>query len=230
VWLIVGKTPSSQSSAAPKYDEDQTKRVDAWMKECSQKVQVPRMICGPVPQGFDGDEEVFAVFPNVALYEPRAVRYSRGYYGGPTIRIARGLSFRLGASAGRSESVEEEQQLDVGRLVVTTKRLAFIGSMRTNSVDLNDLIAIDLYEDGIRVHREHKQRAETYALTRPLVIADGEGQGLQVGGFLMQHAVQFGKIFRQATPQQIEQLRRENAAEALLPKPSQQPPKLTLVK
>jgi hypothetical protein len=87
VWLIVGKTPSSQSSSAPKYDEDQTKRVDAWMKECSQKVQVPRMICGPVPQGFDGDEEVFAVFPNVALYEPRAVRYSRGYYGVPTIRL-----------------------------------------------------------------------------------------------------------------------------------------------
>ena len=163
-WILYkAQAQDGPSSSAPRYSDDQVQRCDAWLKACADTVQLPRMICGPVPDCFGHDEDVFAVFP-VTLMESRAVRYSRSNYGGPTIRIMKGFSYRFGSSVGQSESVEEMRTLDSGTLVVTTKRLAFVGSIRTNSTDLNDVISVEDYSDGIRVHREHKQKAETYVL------------------------------------------------------------------
>jgi hypothetical protein len=62
---------------------EQDAQYAAWIKSCTDHYQPAHMICGPVPGGFDGDEEVLAVFPDVNLMELRAVRYSRGTYGGP---------------------------------------------------------------------------------------------------------------------------------------------------
>jgi hypothetical protein len=191
---------------------EQGAQYAAWIKSCTDQYQPARMICGPVPGGFDGDEEVLAVFPDVNLMEPRAVRHSRGAYGGPTIRLAKGLSFRLGGAAGRSESVDELRAIDFGTLVLTSKRLAFLGSMRTNSVDLCDLISLQPYSDGIAVHREHKQKAETYVLTRPLTIADDGGRGLPVYGTMMKAAIEIAKIIGETKPEAIALLRHEKLA------------------
>jgi hypothetical protein len=191
---------------------DQDAQYAAWIKSCTDHHQPAHIICGPVPGGFDGDEEVLAVFPDVNLMELRAVRYSRGAYGGPTIRLAKGLSFRLGGAAGRSESVDELRAIDFGTLVLTSKRLAFLGSMHTNSVDLCDLIGLQPHSDGIAVHRERKQKAETYMLTRPLTIADGGGRGLPVFGTMMKAAIEIAKIIRETGPEAIALLRREKLA------------------
>ena len=185
---------------------EQAAQYSGWLKSCTDHCQPLHMICGPVPGGFDGDEEVLAVFPDVNLMEPRAVRYSRGAYGGPTIRIAKGLSFRLGSAAGSSESVDEQRVIDCGTLVLTSKRLAFLGSVRTNSVDLCDLISLEHYTDGIAVHRERKQKTETYVLTRPLTIADGGGRGLPVFGPMMKTAIEIAKVIREAGPETMAQL------------------------
>ena len=136
------------------------------------------MICDSIPAGFDHDERVLCVLPGVDLLELRAVRRSirrgRSAYGGPTIRLARGLSFRFGASdsagVSESESFDELRQIDHGTLVLTTKRIAFLGSLRTNSSSLDDLIGIKDVGNGIQLHRERKQKAETYVLTYPLIV------------------------------------------------------------
>ena len=191
---------------------EQVAQYSGWLKSCTDHCQPLHMICGPVPGGFDGDEEVLAVFPDVNLMEPRAVRYSRGAYGGPTIRVAKGLSFRRGGAAGRSESVDELRAIDFGTLVLTLKRLAFLGSMRTNSVDLCDLISLQPSSDGIAVHREHKQKAETYVLTRPLTIAGDGGRGLPVFGSMMKAAIEIAKIIGETKPEAIALLRHEKLA------------------
>jgi hypothetical protein len=42
-------------------------------------------------------------------------------------------------------------------LVLTTKRLAFLGERRTNSTELGDLIGVHAFADSIKLHRERKQ-------------------------------------------------------------------------
>jgi hypothetical protein len=167
-----------------------------WIRDHRDRGVLPTMICDSVPKGFDHDERVLCVLPSVDLLEPRAVRRStrrgRSAYGGPTIRIARGLSIRLGASGStgtsESESFDELRQIDHGTLILTTKRLAFLGSLRTNSSSLDDLIGVKDVGNGIQVHRERKQKAETYVLTYPLIV-----DGLVIAGSMIQLAIEMAK-------------------------------------
>jgi hypothetical protein len=93
-------------------------------------------------------EHVLCVFPNTTLQVPRAVRRSRSVYGGPSIRIAKGLWWRFGESRGISESHDELRAIDVGTLLLTNQRIVFVGSQRTSSVPLEKVINIEGYSDG----------------------------------------------------------------------------------
>ena len=108
------------------------------------------------------NEEACVVFSGITLMEPRAVRQTRGGYAGPTIRVAKGVSFRMGSVAARSESHEELRNIDQGTLVLTNKRLIFIGSKRTTNIDLGKIISITAYKDGIASQRENKQKTEYF--------------------------------------------------------------------
>jgi hypothetical protein len=70
---------------------------------------------------------------------------------------------------------------------LTTKRLAFLGSLRTNNSSLDHLIGVDDVGNGIQVHRERKQKAETYVLTSPLTV-----DGLEITGSV-QLAIEMAK-------------------------------------
>ena len=108
------------------------------------------------------NEEANLVLEGISLREPRAVRQTYGGYGGPSFRVAKGVSFRLGSVAARSESHEELRDIDKGTLVLTNKRLIFIGSKRTNNIELKKIIAIEAYKDGIGSQRENKQKTEYF--------------------------------------------------------------------
>ena len=188
---------SAKAAAGLAAYQRQFEETNNWIRDCRERGVPPEMICGSVPAGFDHDERVLCVLPGVDLLELRAVRRSirrgRSISGGPTIRLARGLSIRLGASGStgvsESESFDELRQIDHGTLILTTKRLAFLGALRTNSTDLQDLIGINDAGNGIQVHRERKQKAETYVLTYPLIV-----DGLGINGSMIQLAIEMAKL------------------------------------
>ncbi len=141
-------------------------------------------------------EEACVVLSGVNLFEPRAVRQTRGGYAGPTIRVAKGVSFRLGSVAARSESHEELRKIDVGTFVLTNKRMVFIGSKRTTNIDLRKIISITAYKDGIASQRENKQKTEYFtgidrhSLTFTI---NGRTHSVPFTGLIMKAAVE-GKI------------------------------------
>jgi hypothetical protein len=107
-------------------------------------------------------EVAYLVLGNISFHEPRAVRKTYGGYAGPTIRVTKGVSFRVGSVAARSESHEELRKIDQGTLVLTNKRLIFTGSKRTINIDLRKIIAIEAYKDGVASQRENKQKTEYF--------------------------------------------------------------------
>jgi DNA-directed RNA polymerase subunit M/transcription elongation factor TFIIS len=108
------------------------------------------------------DERALLFLSDVALWEPRAVRQTRGAYGGPTFRIAKGVSFKVGSFSSRSESHEELRTIDQGMLTLTNKRLVFTGTKRTTNIDLRKIVSIEPYKDGIASQRENKQKTEYF--------------------------------------------------------------------
>jgi hypothetical protein len=118
----------------------------------------------------------------------RTIRSGRGRSAGPAIRLARRLSFRVSGrvSTGASESESfDELRVDHGTLVLTKKRLAFLGFQRTNSTALDDLISVHAYSDGIRIHHERKQKAEHYQLSEELAISNEFGALTVVGTMIL---------------------------------------------
>ena len=139
------------------------------------------------------NESLSIVMQNITLQEPRAVRQTHAAYGGPTIRVAKGVSFRLGGASARSESHEEIRDIDWGSLILTSKRLIFIGSKRTTNIDLRKIMAIEAYTDGIESQRENKQKTEYFKGTNSTVVnfnIDGRQSSIPLTGVVLRAAIQ----------------------------------------
>lgn len=138
------------------------------------------------------NEIVSLVMPNVSFLEARSVRQTIGGYGGPSFRVAKGVSFRLGGVSARSVSHEELKKIDQGTLVLTNKRLTFLGNMRTVNIDLKKIVAIEPYKDGIGSQRENKQKTEYFTGTQKTSLnfsTDGRRTSIPVNGVVLRAAV-----------------------------------------
>lgn len=107
-------------------------------------------------------EKIYCAIPNVTLKEPRAVRVTHGGYAGPSIWVAKGVSFRLGSFGSSSESHQEIKTIDRGILTLTDQRLIFSGGMKTISVLLDKVVQIDPYIDGISLHKEGREKTQYF--------------------------------------------------------------------
>ena len=107
-------------------------------------------------------ERELLVLPRTELLEPRAVRIRQNRSSGPSFRIARGFYYRTSASHSQSQSFEKIQEVDQGTLVITTERVAFIGLLKTITVELNKIVAVDVYNDAIGLHLAGKVNTECF--------------------------------------------------------------------
>lgn len=151
------------------------------------KVNLPVANCSIV---LKKDEKPQIVIPNVTLKEPRSVRTSTGMYGGPSFRVAKGVSFKVGGAESRSESHEEIRDVDIGTLTITNKRLVFTGQKKTINYNLNKIISVQHYSEGVGIQRENKQKTEYFlGIDRRIITfkKDGELQRSPFFGILLHH-------------------------------------------
>jgi hypothetical protein len=136
--------------------------IEQWMTSLKEGEVAIKMICGSSPVLLKRKEELHVVLPNMSLWEPRSVRQSTGGYGGPSFRIAKGVSWRLGAFKAQSESHEELRAIDQGIFTLTNKRLVFSGSKRTADINLAKIVSIEPYSDGIAVRTSGRQKTQYF--------------------------------------------------------------------
>lgn len=103
-------------------------------------------------------ERVVLCLYGIVLREPK--RVSRGLYGGPSFHLGKGVSFRLGAF--QAEGHDELDDADQGTLVLTNQRLVFAGELRSMTVELAKVSAVDSDYDSITIHRPGKDRPQSY--------------------------------------------------------------------
>jgi hypothetical protein len=111
-----------------------------------------------VPILLKAGERALFVCDGITLREPRSV--TTGYYGGPSLHVAKGLTLRTGAF--RTQSHEELKEIDRGKLVLTSKRLVFAGARRTVEAALPKLTAVEAYSDAIAIRRTGKAKTEVF--------------------------------------------------------------------
>jgi hypothetical protein len=98
--------------------------------------------------------------------EEKVVR--RDYVGGSrgvSIRVAKGISFRVGASKGQSAPVYDLVEIADGQLIITNRRIIFQGNPKSFSDLLENLIDVSPGSQGLRynVTNRSKPRLVRYA-------------------------------------------------------------------
>ena len=142
------------------------------------------------------NEEAYLSLPNIKLSEPRAVRVSKSGGVGTSYRVAKGLTVHSGTGQSRSVSHEEIMGVDVGKLIITNKRLVFVGSKKSVNIDLKKVLSINIFKDGISIQRENKQKIEYFTGTNKFTMdftIEGRKQTLALEGYLIR-AIILGQI------------------------------------
>ena len=105
------------------------------------------------------NETLTLALDNISLLEPRSVR--TGTYGGPSFRVAKGISIRMGGF--KAESHEELKNIDSGMFVITNKKIVLMGTKRTVNIDLRKIISIEPFADGVSIGTEGRQKTQYFS-------------------------------------------------------------------
>ena len=97
-----------------------------------------------------------------------AVRETRGSSQGVSIRIAKGVSYRVGQMRARSVVVGTQLQVqDTGVLAITNQRAMFVGKQRTLEFRFDKLVGIEQFADGLRLNVSNRQLASLFKFAPP---------------------------------------------------------------
>lgn len=129
--------------------------IEKELKEIAKHLTLRDISIGRLPQvetsaiALKRDELAhFIVLAN--LREERVI--SRGYKGGSqgvSIRIAKGMTYRVGQNRGKLVSEKGIVDVDSGDFIVTSQRLIFIGAKKSFSYEYKKLLAWNVFSDGI---------------------------------------------------------------------------------
>jgi hypothetical protein len=166
-FMVFGMTLAACSYYINNYKDAQqtaahTSRLINLLRSGSTNV---KFIFGEIPLVIYKNEKVLAALPNTALLEPKLVRVRQG-----SRYASRG---RLGGFSNYSSTTESREQLkqrDVGTLVVTDQRVAFLGQLKTVSIDAGEILGVDTLPDGVALHCKSKENVESFKISPDLMV------------------------------------------------------------
>jgi hypothetical protein len=99
------------------------------------------------------EEELAHVKFNASLLEERTIRSGyRGGYSGFSFRIAKGVRWHIGGSAGGFTSEKAYTPVSEGFLYLTNQRIAFLGRPKSLAFPWKKVLGVNPYQDGILVY------------------------------------------------------------------------------
>jgi hypothetical protein len=77
------------------------------------------------------------------------------YRTGPvaSIRIVKGLHYRIGSYSTHRVTATELQEIDTGMAYITNKRLIFDGRLKNTNIRHSAVIALEAYSDGVGIEK-----------------------------------------------------------------------------
>ncbi|MGQ9811487.1 MAG: hypothetical protein ACUVQ7_09115, partial [bacterium] len=111
-------------------------------------------IDGSLPFNFQKGETLVWLFQNVAYYEPRTCTSYSGVYSGASLRISKGIYYRLGGFQGTPTVTTTTALVDKGMLGITNRHIYFVGDVKSLRLRYDKIVSFTPYSDGIGVQRD----------------------------------------------------------------------------
>ena len=117
----------------------------------------------PLPFKFLKSEHLIFVFANVGYAEQRVKREIVGRSAGTSIRVAKGVSIRAGASRGTPVERDEVVARGEGMLAITNKHVYFSGQ-RSFRIRFDKIVSVKPMLDAVEVTRDRASALSEYFL------------------------------------------------------------------
>jgi hypothetical protein len=125
-------------------------------------------VFGDLPFNFQKDEKLIWIFQDVKYAEQRTVTRYQGSSQGVSLRVAKGVYYRIGEFRGNPIPVIATVAVDTGTLAVTHKHIYFAGPSKSFRIAYLKMIAITPFSDGIGIQRDA-------ASAKPQTFTTGDG-------------------------------------------------------
>jgi len=121
-----------------------------------------------LPVNLQKGEQVVWVFRDAKYLEDKTRREYVGGSQGASVRIMKGLYYRVGAFKGHAVEHTERVHIDSGCVVVTSKHIYFAGPRKSLRIPYSKIVSFQPFSDGIGVTRD----AST---AKPQIFVTGDG-------------------------------------------------------
>jgi hypothetical protein len=118
------------------------------------KIPSRMTVQGNLPFNFKKDEQLIWLFKAVQYYEQKTSREFVGASHGVSIRIARGIYYRVGAFKGHPVETSGSVLSDTGQLCVTNQHIYFAGATKSFRIPYSKIVTITPYSDGVCIQRD----------------------------------------------------------------------------
>jgi hypothetical protein len=132
------------------------------------RVSTRLKVQGQLPFNFMPGEQIVWVFPGVKYYEIRSRRSYVGGYQGVSLRVVRGVYYRLGGFRGNPVDTAEVALAATGAFAITDKHLYFSGGVKAFRIPYKKIVSFTPYSDGIGIQRDA-------ATAKPQAFVTGDG-------------------------------------------------------
>ncbi|HKW59871.1 MAG TPA: hypothetical protein VJR46_08990 [Candidatus Dormibacteraeota bacterium] len=78
-----------------------------------------------------------------------------------------GIRYRVGSFRGQPVQQQSLTRLDTGAFVLSSQRLAFIGSVKSTSVSLAKILHLEVYNDALAVFQQGRENPDFYLMSQP---------------------------------------------------------------
>jgi len=121
-----------------------------------------------LPINLQKDEEVVWVFPGCEYLEDKTRRQYVGGSQGVSVRIMKGLYYRVGGFAGQPVDRTERVHIDTGMVVVTNQHIYFAGPSKALRLPYAKIVSFQPFSDGIGIIRDASN-------AKPQIFVTGDG-------------------------------------------------------
>jgi hypothetical protein len=114
-----------------------------------------KMAGGDFPVIFKKGEKPIWVFNPITVHAVKTTRSFKGRSQGVSIRLMKGVSYRIGGSKGVPVDTSSVEKIDEGQMIVTTRSIYVVGFQKSQRILLSNLVAVQPYSDGVSLQTEN---------------------------------------------------------------------------
>lgn len=131
---------------------------------------VPKRISldGSLPINPQKGEQIVWAFPKSQYLEDKTRRQYVGGSQGVSVRVMKGVYYRVGAFKGHSVEHTERVHVDDGIVIVTNKNIYFAGSQKSLRIPYTKIVSFEPFSNGIGVMRDT-------ITAKPQIFVTGDG-------------------------------------------------------